>query len=209
MKMRMTFLSVLALAALSMTAYAAPVLDQSQETESGTSEAVDILPRLVAQTFTPGLSGILHSVELALDVVPPATGNGTISIVNTVGGAPSDAPADLLGSVPISTAAAEWTTVNFLAQAITLAAGTQYAIVAEAATDDRLSWRTKWDGPNAYTAGAIWQKLPPSSWQLDDFSTGGDAKFRTYMDGGDPAIAEPGALGLIGLALLATRKKRN
>jgi len=157
-----------------------------------------------AQTFTAGITGLLDHVRLAA-YRNTNTGSVTFSIVNTVGGLPSLASGDLLGSVTQTvsgTHADNWVTVDFSGEGIALVDGSMYAIVLGARSG--LYHRTIiWD---AYDPGEYYT-YNGSTWSA--FSTATDAKFETYMSPA-PSVPAPGALvlALSGVGLLGARRLR-
>ena len=166
---------------------AAGTLDQSQTVFNAFGSFGG--QRLVAQTFTAGLSGNQDQVDVHVrrDQPPMVTcfpGSGiTVEIRTVTGGVPSNttlATASVTAtSVPTTFG---WVSVPFTAPAA-VTAGTQYALVLSApdASCDSNFFPYSWGaaGANPYAAGTAYAKLDSSSaWLLQ---TNVDHMFKTYV----------------------------
>jgi VCBS repeat-containing protein len=173
-------LAALGLLALTPAAARAGTLDQQQTSTAGGGATIQLSSSL-AQTFTAGLSGTLDQVDLALRRSSGAVGPLTVEIRNVAGGAPG---ADVLASASlpaasVPTAETAFVAVPFAAPA-TVAAGTQYAIVAYAggAFQDFYSWGRA--GADLYAGGSafVGSGSPPATWRA---VPGDDLAFKTYV----------------------------
>jgi len=218
---------MLTIALLAGGSPASPILDQSQEVFNG-SAAVDIQGSL-AQTFTPLVSRQLDHVDLHIcDEYGNPTVPATISIVQTVAGAPTGAT---LGQVVVSgftidtaydvnndgtiDVSGGWNSIDFLPESVELTAGTLYAIVISnndpsyltPPTDALFAQVGIVAAEDLYSQGVLWTSRS-STWAplaLESYPSGfSDAVFRTYM------VPEPATLGLLimgGLAFLRVRRR--
>ena len=192
--MKRVFLLCLLTAGLcARTATAVPLLDQYQLDSNGSTLSTG------AQTFTPGITGYLHHIDLwaYASGTEAAYKDITFSLVNAVGSVPSDAPSDLLATTvkSIPTTAAEpsnWRNVAFPAD-VWLTSGEQYAIIWSY-MGILVRWNANVSDP--YTGGSLCRLLtyiPGAEWEVAPSFGGGDAKFKTYM------VPEPATLALFGL----------
>jgi VCBS repeat-containing protein len=170
-------LAVLGLLALTPAAARAGTLDQQQTSTAGGLALITGTGISLAQTFTAGLSGTLDQVDLALARVR-ADGPLTVEIRNVDGGAPG---ADVLASASLPAASVPTETafvaVSFAAPA-TVAADTQYAIVAYAGGFDRYFWGHA--GADLYAGGSAFSsgESPPVTWSAHPST---DFAFKTYV----------------------------
>ncbi|MCK4794330.1 MAG: hypothetical protein KAV87_61955 [Desulfobacteraceae bacterium] len=165
-----------------------------------------------AQTFTPGITSQLESVDLYLsnfemDLPDPPTYLSTISIVNVIGTVPSGS---VLGEVYVEQFVNGFNRVDFLSESVFLTAGSLYGIVvsnddSEPFDNGSLSWGLT-EGGDVYTDGSLWLWKADVGWNQDyllpdyDFSLM-DAGFATYM------VPEPSSIVLWGLAALCMKRR--
>lgn len=136
-----------------------------------------------AQTFTAGVSGILHSIELHLYRVDPTTVGLTVELRDAVPGGTLLATSETVAATSITTSpAGAWVAVKFPTPA-TLAAGHTYAIVLPPGTNTASADPTYVWGlstTDAYTAGTAWfYEAYTGPWTA--LPTGADHAFRTYV----------------------------
>ena len=167
-----------------------------------------------AQTFTPGITAQLESVDLYLsnfepDLPNPPTYPSTISIVNVIVTVPSGS---VLGEVYVEHFINGFNRVDFLSESVFLTAGSLYGIVVsnddpEPYDNGSLSWGLT-EGGDVYTDGSLWLWKADVGWNQDyllpyyDFSLM-DAGFITYM------VPEPSSMVLLGLAALCMKRRKH
>jgi hypothetical protein len=213
MRSTLSLISLVVVASGSHPAQGAnPALDQVQLSDSGSSRLLE--RRAVAQTFRPALSGLLDRIELHshilnADVTPFAV---SVSIVDTVGGAPSGAA---LGTIVMDwPSTSGWKAVDFAEESVALQAEHDYGIVIRS-TDDLSTFpaygdevSVQWNG-NPYGRGTYWESEEGGPWEiLNPFGPAGDADlaFQTYM-----VVPEPVSTASIGLPLaflLVVKRRR-
>lgn len=171
-------------------AYAGSVLDQSQETASGYSPIFN--NAILAQTFTPSITGQLDHVDLRTwNAYGNPTGPGIVTNVSIVETADAGRPTGtVLAVVQVPQFVLGWNSVDFSAEAIALNAGTQYGIVMANTDPSYLTPPTdtflvQWDD-NHYPGGILWEWLPATGWAPARFNAASlpevaDATFRTFM----------------------------
>jgi hypothetical protein len=215
-------LAALGVLALAPTGAFAQTLDQEQP--SFASGAVNIVgpgfvPFSGAQTFTAGRSGQLDRVDLPLVRRIQSVGPLTVEIRGLIAsGAPGTAalasaavPAE---RVPIGGNEAIAFVDVALDAPVTVAAGSQYAIVAYTGGSNAIRWGVDDAGP--YEGGAAFRSMasPPSTWFPFDPATA-DFAFRTYVAPADTtaptstATAEPVAPGQPPITVTATAMFKN
>jgi cysteine-rich repeat protein len=179
----------------------AQTLDQSQEQKDIGQEIHDIYR--LWQTFTPGVSDVLHSVDVRVGVdclFPPCVDLSSLvlQVLTTSGGVPTQT---VLGSAVVQASAApaspDWVTFDFSAQSIPLTAGTQYALYLASPGTQAAGTAWFWDlqsAGNVYGGGSVfWDPVPGNGvWEpeIGPFA-GADATFRTRM--GVPEVCGDGA----------------
>jgi len=166
-----------------------------------------------AQTFTPGITGQLESLDLYMsnyvpDMTPPGH-SATVSIVNVTGTVPCGS---VLGEVYVEQFVYGCNNINFLSESVFLTAGALYGIVVsnddpEPFDNESLGWRIT-DGGDVYAGGSLWLWKDDVGWNQDyllpDFDfTVMDAAFTTYM------VPEPSSIVLLGLAVLCMKRRRH
>lgn len=145
----------------------------------------------IAQTFVPGLSGLLDRVSFSASAYEPAVEWPTaISIVEAQDGQPTGAT---LGRVVAHKLVGDME-VSWRGEEVYMVKGRQYAILFT--TDSPMtpstaySFRTSYE--DSYPDGDLWKRLPGSDWQpaysLNDGETWRDLVFATYMFPGLPSI---------------------
>ena len=192
---------------------AVPILDQEQATHNG-GTGIGPTPYghfILAQTFVPGIAGLLDSVSIRLysSVVPwPSDTVLTLAIEETVGGLPTDTP---LGSVTVAVPAWTdgWYDFDLSAQGLFLTPGELYALVLDAAytESDYPMAHVRWDA-TSYPMGEALRSTDGGAWMPLAVFGPSDLQFRTYVD---PAIPEPATLSLLilgGLGALSRRRRR-
>jgi len=165
----------------------------------------------LAQTFVPGISGLLARVELGgcREAIWFDTGailvGPTVEIRDvTLDGRPGTT---ILGSTssPNLVPTGGWLGLDFLSQEINLVAEQMYALVVyPTGTGGDPALRLTLLGTSSvslYDAGTLWQKNPASDLWVDQEL---DMRFRTYM------VPAPGAgvLGMLGMATAGWLKRR-
>jgi hypothetical protein len=168
-----------------------------------------------AQTFMPGITGRLESIDINLrnirDLALPGSGPPsyplTISIVNTIESKPCGT---VLGEVYVEELINGFNNIKFLSKSVFLTTGTQYGIVVSnddpnAFDDGSDAWGLAYN--DTYGGGSLWFWMEGVGWNQDYFKLDYDpakmdAAFRTYM------LPEPSAVLLLGMGSLAILKKR-
>jgi hypothetical protein len=196
----------------------AQTLDQQQESFAAGGEIINGPDRgagggdSAAQTFTAGLSGALDRVDLALaQASTPSVGPLTVEIRDAVGGAPGTT---VLASTEVpqpnvptgGSQALAFVEVPFDSPT-TVAAGSQYAIVAYTGGSDFYQWGRS--GADLYAGGSRFDSFesPPAIWLPVPAN---DHAFRTYVAPADTtaptstAAAEPVAQGQPPITVTAT-----
>ncbi len=161
---------------------APPALDQ-QMTSTGSSGTALSDTTWLAQTFVPGVSGTLASVDVSLFcyTCSGSTSGLTVDIRPTSGGAPGGSPL-ASGSIPaFISGASSYLSVGFTAPP-TLSSGTTYALVVHALapnTSGTYAWLRS--NNDQYPDGVIYTSTNSGgSWGA---TTNRDFAFRTYMQG--------------------------
>lgn len=146
-----------------------------------------------AETFTPGTSGTLTRITIAMDFIGGATNQASVALETSSGGQPSGVVLE------------SWTPSGFGPQGVnnpptilndvlnvSLTAGTQYWIVASA-TDPTSSLSWQWNSigviashGTSFDGGATWQIGPATQ-----------GAFRVEVGGQGPTVPEPSALTLL------------
>jgi cysteine-rich repeat protein len=182
-----------AVALAAASAGAEPELDQSQETsDNGFAASVN---GSLWQTFTPGFSGRLTSVELLANewmcmMISPCTDNDLqIEIVTTAGGVPT-ATVLASGTLPGANVSVQAWHGIALAPAPDVVAGTAYAIHVRSNAPGDIMFQNRISvafagSANPYASGALFVDTNPGD-GLDDPNPAdypdGDLTFRTYVD---------------------------
>jgi hypothetical protein len=215
--------SLAALGALLIPAAAsAGTLDQEQALSSGASHSIydddgmGSSGQSVAQTFTAGLTGDLDQVDMNISKFGTPTADLTVQIWDTVGGTPVNVLAT--ESVPAAslTTTPAFTPVTFDPR-VPVTAGTQYAIVAWAATPFASPYSWTEAGANPYAAGELRVQLapnasPPTPGFWGPSGATFDMTFRTYVVTPPTTTPPPptttGPTGQRAAALAKCKKKR-
>jgi len=156
---------------------ATDALDQSQNLTIGAE-----LAPWMAQTFTAGMTGQLDRVSLATSMV---AGSGTVAVQSVTGTFPAGT---VLGTTSFSGALTGNRQFHDFAftPAISITAGSQYAIVVQMGGRSKLTWYDA-GGFEAYPGGQLYIGSSSSPWAPDPVF-GADFAFRTWVIGG---IAPP------------------
>lgn len=107
--------------------WASPVLDQSNDAPVGGGGNINEGNRLLAQTYTAGITGTLAAVTVDVGF-PQASFPLHVAIRTVVGGLPTDV---ILGEVTLSTTASDFLSLIPFPSGIEQLAGTEYAIVLD------------------------------------------------------------------------------
>ncbi len=185
------FLLAFVLALAPQTAMASAVLDQSNEgVLTGTAGAAADM--IMAQTFTPAMSGALTRVQVSANLFiygTPGPGDLTVEIRTTSGGLPTGT---VLGTatfpqanVPTGSNDYVWADFNFTNLMVT--AGTPYAIVLRSPNPSSTGkgyYQLAYMGGNPYTngRGLSYNLGSWSSLVNDEANAEEDLLFRTYVD---------------------------
>jgi hypothetical protein len=205
-----TFLVACAACLLAPGLALAGTLDQQQTSTGGAAFSIGT-NQTVAQTFTAGITGTIDEVDLHLGYsVSAPTAPLTVEIRSASGGVPTNTVL-ASSSIPASSAPASsaFVPVAFASQA-SVAAGTQYAIVASSATP-AITNNYEWtDAPSAnpYPGGTALYAPPGSSAWAND--TTADVAFKTYVVP-SPPVPTPaaGPTGQQGATPKKCKKKRS
>ena len=186
----------------------AGTLDQQQTQISSSAFSIG-MNQTVAQTFTAGITGKIDEVDLHLGYLVAPTAALTVEIQSASGGVPTGT-ALASSSIPTSavTSSSAFIPVTFTSQA-SVAAGTQYAIVASSTTPAVNTWEwTDAASTNPYPGGTALYAPPGSSAWAND--TTADLTFKTYVVP-SPPVPSPstGPTGQQGAALKKCKKKRS
>jgi hypothetical protein len=194
---RPALLALSLLLAVARPAAGAPILDQ--QAEVGQSAAFGLSELTRAQTFTVGVDGVLHSVELLLR----DSATRTFEIHATTGGVP------VLGSTPLASVSvafaaglASWITIDFSSFAIPVSVGDVLAIVQPAALPVGGFW---WAGESGYAGGTLYSTNDLSPGAYVAFPSF-DFNFRTYVT---PEPAAGLLAAVAALLLLVGRRGRS
>lgn len=176
--------AVPAVGPLTPAAVAVERVDQVNDEE--TSGAIATLSDWLAQTFVAGATGELTRVDIDL-----AGSDRTLQVQSTdASGVPSGtalSTAVIDGAVPF-----ELTTVE-LSPPVPVVAGETYAL-ALSPGGSALTYQ------DAYPAGALHRSTTGGAgpWEVYDFVTNNDFRFRTYVDDGSPSLTGDAPDGLVG-----------
>ena len=162
---------------------------------------------LVAQTFKAGLTGTLSSISAHIVNFNQSVEDFTLSLYTTSGGIPGTN----LGGVTLTasdfptaalvTGASNFTSFDFSTLAISIMAGTSYAIVSSTPeTDNKYAWRSSTNGPTSYADGQRYVSSDGgANWSGNSER---DFAFQTFVDTGVSPVPVPASLPLLGLALV-------
>ena len=185
----------------------AGTLDQ-QQTASNTNAGL-FSSQSVAQTFTPGLTGRIDQVDLALlKVGTPPGPSVTAEIRGTSGVNPGGAPL-ATASIPISSVGAVQAFLSFtFASPASVTAGTKYAIVVYSPGAGGNAVGAAYQNADVYSGGAGFfdatEPIPPgSAWGLNGTS---DFAFKTYV--APPLPSTPSGGGAVAPKKHCKKKKK-
>ena len=206
-----SLVTVCVVSALAPGAALAGTLDQQQSTvDNGGLYAHSA--QSVAETFTAGLSGTLDQVDLHLQTYNSPTSPLSVELRDVSGGVPGNTvlasqsvPAS---SVPAAPAGA-FVSINFPAPA-SVAAGTQYAIVAYGTSVYPIAYSWSEGLGNPYAAGVEYyaSSAPPTTAWTPDSTV--DFAFKTYVATPTPqAPPSQNPTGQRGAALKKCNKKHS
>jgi hypothetical protein len=195
----------------------APVLDQSQDLESGSARLLQ--RRYIAQTFAPEVNGYLDSVWVhehgPFDPTPYTV---TAAIHDASTGVP-DGPARAWVTVD-PPGGSGWLPLNFADQNVFLVAGHSYALVLSSTDTSTEAFpygdevEVQWRG-NPYSRGGLWEfEAGGGPWRelgVEGAVGQADLRFQTYMTVPEPGgafVAGIAALGLMGRRQVGRRQRR-
>lgn len=165
-----------------------------------------------AQTFTAGLSGLLHSVEIQVARNSASTIDDLLlDIRGTSGGAPLESDGSALASVaipassvPIGSSSAAFISVDVSSFGIFVSPGDELAIVLQTLSPFGYAWPVKTFGSPLYPGGARYVRGPLIGLPTWTFQATHDQAFRTFVDTEIlPAVPEPSSFGLLATGVLA------
>ena len=173
-------------------AFGVPTLDQRQDTQDGGTAPMSTWK--MAQTFTAGITGTLDHLEIGCS----STGATSWEIWDTTGGVPGST---VLGGVTVpDDMSTGWNTIDMSSQAISINAGTMYAIVTYFSPGGYEYLREQFD-PDSYTGGQFFYNSG-GGWTVitNYFGDSGDMQFRTYVE--TSTIPVPGTVLLAGIGTI-------
>ena len=184
----------------------AGTLDQQQN--SSDSNAGLFSTQSIAQTFTPGMSGIVDQTDVVLSRFGTPPVSVTLQIRNASGGQPGNT---VLASGSLNTsgigATKSFVPFTFAAPAL-VTAGTQYTVVVYSPGAVGNAIGAWYQGANVYSGGSLYYGgggIPPmGSWISQPTS---DLAFKTYVAPAPPPAAS--ATGQRAAALKKCKKKRS
>lgn len=199
----------------STVTFAIPVLDQNQALGDGIGGRAFWSDNTIVQTFTPGMTGYLDSIEQQINTNSSSGDQYYISVVEWTG---SDIGAILGTASDVTEGVSTYKSYDFAGQGVYLTAGVMYGIhySNDLSLTDLDPYRNMGVEyvTDAYAEGSIWiENRSSGGYYVHTDVTSGvsyDTKFATYMTS---SVPEPGVpfLLLAGMgALFATRvQKRN
>jgi len=199
----------------STVTFAIPVLDQNQASGDGIGGRAFWSNNTIVQTFTPGMTGYLDSIEQQINTNSSSNDPYYIRVVEWTG---SDIGAILGSTSDVTEGVSTYKTYDFSGQGVYLTAGVMYGIhysndLISVDLDPYRNMAVEYV-TDAYDGGSIWiENIYSGGFYVHEDVTSGvsyDTKFATYMTS---SVPEPGVpfLLLAGMgALFATRtQKRN
>lgn len=187
-----------AIALLALTAPArAVVIDQSFVSSTTDNAQIGITFDGLAQTFTVGRDGVFHSARLLLGSFGTPADDLTVSLHNTVSGAPGTVIASVsISAATVGTTLFNWVTADFSLASHVVSVGDVLALAISAPTGNNSEyvWNAGVGTAATYSGGQRYSDNDglPVTWSS---VSSWDFTFQTFL------VSEPAALALLSLGL--------
>jgi hypothetical protein len=171
-------------------------LDQSQTTTTAEGDLhYSSNQTKLAQGFTPGLTGIMPFVDLAVKKVASPTGYVTVAIYADSGGNPTGSALASSDAMDVSLFPTSYGWFRFPFRVpVSLTASTQYHLVMTSTSANDTTNYFNWGaiGSDAY-AGGVAKRWDGSAWQTSSVAgfNAVDMAFKTYITQNDTAVTMP------------------